>query len=73
MWGNYLYMDGKNKYFEKSCYYVIMKQEVVIKDNKIYIALFLEIDTRHETPIYLIEIKLVNDSDFEFLRKVVKA
>lgn len=49
-----------------------MKQEVVIKDNKIYIALFFEIDKTHETPFYLIEIKLVNDSDFEFLRKVVK-
>jgi len=58
--------------FEKSCYNVAMEQEIVIKDNKLYIALFLSIDRHHDAPIYLCEIKLVKDSDFEFLKGVIK-
>jgi len=49
-----------------------MEQEIVIKDNKIYIALFLSHEITHTKPIYLIEIKLVKDSDFKFLKGVIK-
>lgn len=49
-----------------------MKQEVVIKDKKLYIALFMELDTERRAPIYIIPFILVNDSDFKFLKMVAK-
>jgi len=49
-----------------------MEQEIVIKDEKLYIALFLSREKTHTKPIYLIEFNLVKDSDFKFLKEVIK-
>ena len=46
-----------------------MEYEIVSKDKKIYLALFFNGDMSHETPFYLIEIKIVKDSDFVFLQE----
>lgn len=45
-----------------------MKYEIVVKDNKTYLALFFEFETSHETPFYLVEINIVKDCDFVFLK-----
>lgn len=45
-----------------------MKYKIVGKDGHIYIALFLNLDVDCFTPIYLIEIKLVNADDLVFLQ-----
>ena len=45
-----------------------MEYEIVSKDNRHYIALFFNGDATHETPFYLIEIKIVKTNDLVFLQ-----
>jgi len=44
-----------------------MEHEIVLKDNKVYIALFFNGSKSHETPFYLVEIQVIKQSDFVFL------
>ena len=46
-----------------------MKHKVVMKDEKLYFALFLSRDIECKKPIYLIEFQLVKSSDFVFLER----